>query len=187
MTRTKILMLSVSAGTGHTRAAEALRSYADSANAEVSASHLDILRLVSPFLRLLYADFYMFLVRRAPALWGLLYRATNQASRDGVAHRLRRWGERLNSHELRVEIARARPDVIICTHFLPADILSQLIAAGVVDCPVWVQVTDFDLHKMWVHERMTGYFAPNDEVAFQLLEQGIPAAAIHVTGIPIMP
>lgn len=187
MTRKKILMLSVSAGTGHTRAAEALRTWADSNNADVSASHLDVLRLVSPFLRLLYADFYMFLVRRAPALWGLLYRATNQARRDGAAHALRRWAERLNSHDLRVEIASARPDIIVCTHFLPAEILSQLIAAGIVDCPVWVQVTDFDLHKMWVHERMAGYFAPNEEVAFQLIEQGIPASAIHVTGIPIMP
>jgi processive 1,2-diacylglycerol beta-glucosyltransferase len=56
-----------------------------------------------------------------------------------------------------------------------------------LDCPVWVQVTDFDLHRMWVHTHMAGYFAANDEVAFLMRAQGIDAQSIHVTGIPIMP
>jgi processive 1,2-diacylglycerol beta-glucosyltransferase len=50
-----------------------------------------------------------------------------------------------------------------------------------------VQVTDFDLHRLWVHEGMAGYFAASDEVAFRMRAAGIPAGNIHVTGIPIMP
>lgn len=65
--------------------------------------------------------------------------------------------------------------------------MSQLCGAGLLRCPVWVQVTDFDLHQMWVHEHMAGYFAPNDEVAFRLRQRGIAPEAIHVTGIAIMP
>ncbi len=101
-------------------------------------------------------------------------------------HKLRRWAERLNSKPLLREIAEFKPDIIVCTHFLPAEILSQLIAAGSLNCPVWVQVTDFDLHRMWVHKHMAGYFAPNEEVAFRMRDQGIAVEAIHVTGIPIM-
>ena len=187
MTRKKILLLSVSAGTGHTRAAEALRSSISGANFEVVAIHLDVLQFVTPGLRALYSDFYMFLVQRAPALWSYLYRFTNDAKPDGLAHKFRRWAERFNSKPLLVEIAKCRPDFIVCTHFLPAEIMSQLIATGAVTCPVWVQVTDFDLHRMWVHDHITGYFAPNEEVAFQMLGHGIPEDAIHVTGIPIMP
>ena len=52
---------------------------------------------------------------------------------------------------------------------------------------MWVQVTDFDLHRMWVHEHIDGYFAANDEVAFRMRACGIDAERIHVTGIPIMP
>jgi processive 1,2-diacylglycerol beta-glucosyltransferase len=40
---------------------------------------------------------------------------------------------------------------------------------------------------MWVHDHVAGYFAANDEVAFRMRAQRIPAAAISVTGIPIMP
>lgn len=67
-----------------------------------------------------------------------------------------------------------------------AEILSGQIAAGAIHCPVWVQVIDFDLHRMWVQKHMTGYFAPNEEVAYRMREQGISTESIHVTGIPIM-
>lgn len=187
MTQPRILVLSVSAGTGHTRAAEALRSCANMEQSGIEATHLDTLQFVTPLLRFVYTDAYLFLIRHVPALWSQLYRATNAVRRDGIGHKLRRWAERLNSRSLLAEVARQDPDLIICTHFLPAELLSRLIAAGRVDYPVWVQVTDFDLHRMWVHDHMAGYFAPNDEIAFRMRELGIAADRIYVTGIPIMP
>ena len=30
---------------------------------------------------------------------------------------------------------------------------------------MWVQVTDFDVHGLWVHPDMSGYCAANDEIA----------------------
>lgn len=187
MTHKKILLLSASAGSGHTRAAEALRACASDAGGEVSASHLDILQFVTPWVRRLYTDCYLLLVRRAPALWRYLYRVTNDAKADGLGHTARRWAERRHSRPLLAAIARCAPDIIICTHFLPAEILSALIARGAMTCPVWVQVTDFDLHRMWLHAHMAGYFAPNEEVAYRLRAHGIAPRAVHVTGIPIMP
>ncbi len=186
MTQRKILLLSVSAGAGHTRAAEALRTCVGATNCGLIATHLDVMHFVTRSMHSLYVDFYIFLVQRAPALWGLVYRITNNAKQDSFTHRFRRWVERLNCKPLFRQIAEFKPDVIVCTHFLPAEILSEMIARGGLDCPVWVQVTDFDLHRMWVQQHMAGYFAPNEEVAFRMREQGIAAEAIHVTGIPIM-
>ena len=180
----KILLLSVSAGAGHMRAAEALRSHAgDSANAR----HLDVMEYVPAAFRKLYTDFYITLVNRMPALWGYLYNATNDARPDSSMQRLRRAVERLNTRALLAEIEAFQPDAIVCTHFLPAELLSRARRKGELDCPVWVQVTDFDLHRMWVHEHIEGYFAANDEVAFRMRACGIDAERIHVTGIPIMP
>lgn len=187
MSGKRILVLSASAGSGHTRASEALRCYAAAPGSGLAAVHLDVLQFVTPLLRVVYTGLYDAVVKRAPGLWRRLYRLTNRAEQGGPGHTLRRWAERMNSRALRREIATRRPDLIICTHFLPAEILSQLVRAGVVRCPVWVQVTDFDLHRMWVHEHMAGYFAPNDEVAFRLRQRGVAESAIHVTGIPIMP
>ncbi len=187
MTQKKLLLLSVSAGAGHMRAAEAVRSYASAPNLEVTAMHLDVMNFVTPQLRKLYTDFYLALVNKTPTLWGYLYQITDEAKPEGWMHRLRRCLERLSTKRLLRKIAEFQPDAIICTHFLPAGVLSQLIATGRLECPVWVQVTDFDLHRMWVHEHMAGYFAANEEVAFRMRDQGIAAQTIHVTGIPIMP
>jgi processive 1,2-diacylglycerol beta-glucosyltransferase len=52
---------------------------------------------------------------------------------------------------------------------------------------VWVQVTDFDLHGLWLHEHMQGYFVASEEVAARLIGKGMPAERVHASGIPIMP
>lgn len=182
----KILLLSVSAGAGHMRAAEAIRTHAQH-HPDVTALHLDVMDFVSAGFRKLYTDFYLRLVNKHPELWRYLYKITDEAEPDSSLQRLRRAIEHLNTRSLLKEIASFQPDAIICTHFLPAEILSRMIRKERLSCPVWVQVTDFDLHRMWVHRDMAGYFAASEEVAMRMRAQGIPAHTIQVTGIPIMP
>lgn len=178
----RILLLSVPAGAGHTRVAEAIR-----ASAGPAALHLDAMAFATPRLRKVYTDLYLLLIRRAPGLWRHVYHVTDRAAPDGWGNRLRRRIERRDSAPLLARIAELRPDAVVCTHFQPAELLSREIAAGRLACRVYVQVTDFDLHRMWVHPHIAGYFAASDEVAFRLRRQGVPAHAIHVTGIPVMP
>lgn len=187
MRKKKILLLSVSAGAGHQRAAEAIRSAALLKDSQFDVLHLDAMEFVTAGFRKIYTDFYIKLVNKAPALWGYLYHASNEAQSDSTTEKLRRALERLNARSLLKAIEEFQADAIICTHFLPAEMLSREIRKQRLRCPVWVQVTDFDLHRMWVHEHMAGYFAASEEVADRMLENGIPAEKIHVTGIPIMP
>jgi processive 1,2-diacylglycerol beta-glucosyltransferase len=186
MSQKKILLLSVSAGAGHMRAAEAIRAFAEQ-DGSVSATHLDVMDFVTSGFRKLYTDFYIKLVNKAPALWGYLYHASNEAAPDSTMERMRRGLERLNTRALLREIDSIKPDAIICTHFLPAELLSRALGKHALNVPVWVQVTDFDLHRMWVHEHIAGYFAANDEVAFRLRDHGVAPDRIVVSGIPIMP
>jgi processive 1,2-diacylglycerol beta-glucosyltransferase len=185
--RKKILLLSVSAGAGHIRAAEAIRAHATLYGAGVEAVHLDVMDYVPTVFRKIYTDFYIALVNRHPALWGYLYRVTDRARTDSLLQKLRRAIESLNVHSLLRKIALFEPDAIVCTHFLPAEILAGMRRSARLSCPVWVQVTDFDLHRMWVHKGISGYFAANEEVAFRMRAQGIASDTIHITGIPIMP
>jgi processive 1,2-diacylglycerol beta-glucosyltransferase len=184
---TKILLLSVSAGAGHTRAAESLRAFAQEHPAGVTASHLDVMDYVPATFRKLYTDLYIEFVTSKPALWGYLYRMTDEADPASLPQKIRRAVERLNCRALLAEIARYRPDAIICTHFLPAELLSREIRRGRVQTPVWVQVTDFDLHSMWIVPGMSGYFAASDEIAWRMRTRGVPAESVHVSGIPVMP
>jgi processive 1,2-diacylglycerol beta-glucosyltransferase len=183
----KILLLSVSAGAGHMRAAEALCTAAEAHPSGVVATHLDVMNFVPTGFRKVYTDLYIRLVNKHPSVWAYLYNATNEAEPDGLMQRVRKLVERLNTRALHKEIEAQQPDAIICTHFLPAELLSRAIGKGKLRCPVWVQVTDFDLHRMWVQPHMAGYFAANDEIGFRMHAQGIAADTIHVKGIPVMP
>ena len=187
MPKKKILLLSVSAGAGHMRAAEALRAHAALPEFAVEALHLDVMDFVTTAFRKIYTDFYIKLVNKAPTLWGYLYQMTNEAESDSTLEKFRRGLERLNTKPLLKAITDFQPDAIICTHFMPAELLSRLLRTHMLNCPVWVQVTDFDLHRLWVQENMAGYFAASNEVAYRMQDQGIADSAITVSGIPIMP
>jgi processive 1,2-diacylglycerol beta-glucosyltransferase len=76
---------------------------------------------------------------------------------------------------------------VICTHFLPAELLSRMKRKGELTAEVWVQITDFDVHAMWVHDPIDGFCVATDEVAARLAGKGVPRERIHITGIPIMP
>ena len=183
--RKRLLLLSVSAGAGHTRAAEALRVAA--ADFDADALHLDVMDYVSTAFRALYTELYLKVVEKHPAVWAQLYRIMDKTPANAPASRLRRAVERLNTLKLREAIKSFAPDAVICTHFLPAELLMRERRRGRVTSPVFVQVTDFDLHGMWVVPDMAGYFAASEEVAFRMRARGIAADEIHVTGIPIMP
>ncbi|GAB2546119.1 glycosyltransferase [Rhodanobacter koreensis] len=187
MPQQKILFLSVSAGAGHMRAAEALRLTAEASLPDVETRHLDAMDYVPSTFRKLYTDFYITLISSYPTLWGMLYQRSSEADPDGPMQKLRRAIERLGTGDLRKAINAFAPDAIVCTHFLPAEMLMHEIRRERFAVPVWVQVTDFDLHGMWVIPCMTGFFAASDEIAFRMKANRIEAGRVHATGIPVMP
>lgn len=187
MAKGRLVILSVSAGAGHVRAAEALCAAATEVAPGVEAIHVDVMDLAPRLFRKLYVDSYESVVRRHPSLWGYLYQKTDHSLEHSHRDKMRRAIETLNTKKLFRMLADAAPAAVICTHFLPSELISRRIATRRFDTPVWVTVTDFDVHQFWVHPHMDGYFAASEEVAWRMRARGIPADSIRVTGIPIMP
>ncbi len=184
---TRLLVLSVSAGNGHVRAAQALCAAAEARIPSCSATHIDAMAHMTCGFRKVYTDWYVQLVHRAPEVWSYLHQKADSTPHGATSQRLRRGIERVSAGALLREIRRIQPQVIICTHFLPAELLMRERAKGRIEGPVWLQVTDYDLHNMWLVPDMQGYLAATDEVAFRMRARGLPADRIHVTGIPVMP
>jgi processive 1,2-diacylglycerol beta-glucosyltransferase len=185
----RLLLLSVSVGAGHVRAAQAVEAAAREAGLEVE--HLDAMDHVSSAFRKVYKDLYIDLVERHPQWWARLYQASDRADDDDWSTRVRRAVERVSARGLRAAVAAARADAIVCTHFLPAELLARDALRGHALAPTWVLVTDFDLHRLWVQPStrdagVRGWFVASDEVAFRVRE-ALPGVRVEVTGIPIMP
>jgi processive 1,2-diacylglycerol beta-glucosyltransferase len=183
-----ILLLSVSAGAGHVRAAEALRKTAEENFPAFKAVHLDVMDFVPHLFRKIYADSYIKVVERSPALWGFLYSQTDKEEKENsLVKKIRYSVQKLNTKKLFGKIGELEPDAVICTHFLPAELLSRMTGKKKFHAPVWVAVTDFDVHGLWIQPHMSGYFAASSEVAWRMKDKGMNPDNIHVTGIPIMP
>ncbi len=180
----KVLLLSASAGAGHVRAAQALeRAFALSGTAR-EVRHVDTLTYTNKVFRKLYAEAYIEMVNSLPELLGWLYDALDTPWRK---ERRRLALDRLNTRPFVKMVREYAPDVIVCTHFLPAELVSWLKGKGKLDCPQAIVVTDFDVHAMWLCHHFEQYFVALDETRVHLEKLGIPPGRITASGIPIDP
>ncbi|HEV8160012.1 MAG TPA: glycosyltransferase, partial [Pyrinomonadaceae bacterium] len=95
--------------------------------------------------------------------------------------------DRLNTQPLIKLLKDYKPDIAVCTHFLPAEIISWLKAKGKINFPQAIVVTDFDVHALWLCHLYEQYFVAMTEARIHLEKLGIPPEKITVSGIPIDP
>jgi processive 1,2-diacylglycerol beta-glucosyltransferase len=177
-----VFVLSAAAGAGHVRSAEAL--VAAFAAKGIAAKHVEVLKYSSYFFKKVFSDLYFELVNRQPAILGLVYDAMDHP----WMYRKRRLAlDLLNTRPLANLLKEERPRLAVCTHFLPAEILLHLRRKNILDIPVGVVITDFDLHAMWLYRGVDWYFVACEETKVHMTALGVPPETIHVTGIPIDP
>lgn len=185
MTETKrVLILSASAGTGHLKAAEALEKTFRTDSRVSEVRNIDALQTTNKLFRDFYSTLYTKLVQSAPDFLGWWYKTSDEPWRTDAA---RLAIDRLNTGPLVREIREFRPDITVCTHFMPAGIISHLIAKGQLDAHLSIVVTDFDFHMMWLSRAFHRYFVAIDETRAHLEALGFPAERLTVSGIPIDP
>ena len=180
----KVLILSASAGTGHVRAAEALEKVFRQQPGVGEVRNIDALRFTNQLFRDFYSKLYIALVQRAPTVLGIVYNSTDEPWKTD---RMRLMLDRLNTRPLERFIAKFQPDITVCTHFLPAEIISYLISKGKLNAKLSIVVTDLDVHAMWLCRTFDRYFVALEESKAHLEVLGLPGKHITVSGIPIDP
>jgi processive 1,2-diacylglycerol beta-glucosyltransferase len=180
----KILVLSVSAGAGHVRAAEALVEQFSAQRLATEIVHLDILKYTSKAMRTLYSKAYFDVAKAAPELLGWIYDYLDKPWKN--ENRIRAL-ERVNISLLVKVLENIQPDVVVSTHFLPADIITYLRRKKKYVCKQAVVLTDYDAHALWLNRDVDLYCAACEEERAYLLALGMPAERVVTTGIPIHP
>ena len=183
----RILVFSVKAGAGHLRAAQAVTHAIRERFPNVEVVSADALEYTNAAFRKGYTEGYETLVRNLPSVWERIYESLETKPADSNAKKLATLWSRLNTKHLLMFVENFKPDVIACTHFLPAEVLGAQRAKGKLRAPVYTILTDYDIHSMWIQEGVTGYFVASSEMAHALREKGIGTASVEVSGIPILP
>jgi processive 1,2-diacylglycerol beta-glucosyltransferase len=182
----RILILSASAGAGHVRAAEALMQDFQQHPAVQDGGHVehwDTLTYTTRAFRHLYSRVYLRLVNKAPKLLGYVYEKTDTPWENGATRAI----EKFNAGKFISALARFKPDILVCTHFTPAAIISQLFEEKKIAVRPSVVVTDLDCHAMWLVKNHQHYFVALPETAYYIQRLGIDPSRISVTGVPIDP
>ncbi len=127
-------------------------------------------------------------MNKAPHVLGFFYDHLGKPRRPGdQRERLRLLVEKLNLRSLCELLECERWDVIVNTHFLPAEIIASLKKNRKVHTPQVTVTTDFETHRLWVNQPCERYTTATEEGAAFLEHWGVPAETISVTGIPIHP
>ena len=188
MTAKRILVLSASVGAGHMRAAQAVELALRQLDPEAEVRNVDVLELTNAAFRRFYAKTYFDLVNNAPYVLGYFYDMMDRKpSPQHKSDRLRLAIEKLNLGRF-LKLLRKEPwDIIVNTHFLPAEIIASLRRKNQIDTPHFTVTTDFETHRLWVNQPCDHYFTATEEGAAYLTYWGVPETDITVTGIPIHP
>jgi processive 1,2-diacylglycerol beta-glucosyltransferase len=155
---------------------------------EALVENLDVLDFTNQTFRRLYGQSYLDLVSKAPHFLGYFYDLLDRPpSPQRKRDRLRELVERLSLRKLLGKLREGQWDVIVNTHFLPAEMIAVLRRKGEVRLPQFTVTTDFETHRLWVNQPCEHYFTATEEGAAYLEHWGVPPGTTSVTGIPIHP
>ncbi|RKN82097.1 MGDG synthase family glycosyltransferase [Paenibacillus ginsengarvi] len=183
MRKKRILLLSEGFGAGHTQAAHALSALLRQLSPDLQTRVLELGSFLHPMLARVMVSAYRKTITSQPKLYGFVYRKQYKKS----LNRLTRMAlHRLFYGQTMEVIRQLRPDTIVCTHPFPSAVVSRLKRAG-LSVPLCTVITDYDAHGTWINPEVNKYLVSTEEVKRKMLQRGIPASRIEVTGIPVHP
>ncbi len=183
---TRILILYSSLGSGHISAAKALKkAFLRFPDVEVLTE--DALTYASTVYRSAITQLYEQLSEKAPLLYKAFYEGSDVNDLERSLDSNLTWArlERPFFRKLGRFVKDVNPDVVVCVQQIPSRLLQLLDKEDEISTPQYVVITDTIAHSTWINYGVDGYFLPNDLSANFLIQRGVDAKLLHVTGIPI--
>jgi processive 1,2-diacylglycerol beta-glucosyltransferase len=182
----RILIATITAGGGHLQAAAALQETWLQIRPQDEVERLDLLTLFSPLHKRIYSEGYVKLIAHAPELWGMVF---NKMDNPKLVRKLARWKRAFGSNSSRKFarfVKKFAPEAVLCTHYLPVELLGGLRKKWPGSPPLTVSiVTDFEAHALWMDAHVDLYCVADEETKARLVARGAAAGQVLATGIPI--
>jgi processive 1,2-diacylglycerol beta-glucosyltransferase len=176
----KILIVYATAGAGHRKASEAIYKEAKKRNLDVAIA--DILDFTHPAIKYLYSEGYLFLIKRAPFIWKLVFSLTDNL-RNYMFNMVSYLFNKYSYAKYLDFLKKEKIDLVISTHFMSSEITGYVKEK--LNIKLVSVVTDFCLHSMWFNPFVDKYCVASDSVRERLISLGAPGEKIEFTGIPI--
>ncbi|MFH1856532.1 MAG: glycosyltransferase [Candidatus Omnitrophota bacterium] len=178
----KILFLYASSGSGHQKAAQAIKEALLAQIQDIEMMDIEALKFSHPNLSKAVHHVYMILVTGLSGFYDFLW--DNIAIEKRIAWLRKIINEKsLDKFE---ELFNSFPaQIAVCTQALPCGFLSTLKAKRGFDFKLIAVITDYDVHAYWLYKNVDIYCVPTILAKDKLISRGIPAEKIKITGIPV--
>ncbi len=183
----RVLIVYASSGAGHRRAAEAIYDYLKDKRPDLGLKMVDVLDKTNALFRFDYTLGYSFLVKYAVFWWRFAFWLTEFKLFRFLSSPIATFVNNINSISFIRYLMFKDPDVIISTHFLPADIAALLKRNHKIKSKLITVITDFGVHPYWIAKGTDLYIVAADFTKERLLKEGVSPERIKVFGLPFHP
>ena len=177
----RLLLCHAPFGSGHTVAKEAIEEAISRYHSESECLSIDVFSYLPTWATKGMINSYLWILAHCPHLYRYGYRLGNKRSGRSLLMRL---AETMIKKKLLADICVYRPDIIVCTHATPTMVAGALAEAGAIRVPVVAVVTDYVVHRAWMHHGVARYFVAHDEL-IERLRAGGYTGHVTVSGIPV--
>src|SRR6267143_2752110 len=180
----RILVLTLSFGSGHVRAAQAV---ADELSRQVPAANVlvvDALEECRLLFRACYEWPYWLMLRYAPGLWDRFSTARVNHKHEGTAPT---WAFRAGCPKVFSTIRSFNPDLIVAAEVAACEMAAIARRQGLTQAPILSVITDYESEPIWVQPEVAGFIVPDEFVRAEMISWGAPADRISICGIPVDP
>ena len=174
----KVLILSASIGSGHTKAAEAVAEAFDG-----QAQIVDFMDKDISLVNFLLKKLYLTMLSLIPDLYDRIYQLAG-VRRFGSITRLI-WSTLMYLPFTRL-LKKYQPDIIVCTHPFPeaaASLWKFLHPKSASKFTLAAILTDYSLYEIWIYNEVDVYFVATEEMKRELETHG--RYKVYSFGIPI--
>lgn len=178
----KILFLSASIGSGHRQAAVSIAQAMKRLQHDIVVEHIDILDFVNKFFRRTLLSVYFKSLIFIPQVYKKAYTWGN---RKQSALWMRKIISAFFAKQLKIYLKTYRPDVVVCTHATPANVMQYLKEHAQMSIPSVSVITDFTVHQMWINQDTKQYFVAEDSLIDNLIKYHIKQERSYALGIPV--
>jgi processive 1,2-diacylglycerol beta-glucosyltransferase len=177
----KILILTVLAGLGHLKSAQALYKQLKTYHKNIDVLLVDPLQRRYKSLRELINKVYLFLANYLPNFWGFVYSSKLLSFRYSIYYFL------LSAYKQAIlEIYNQyKPDALVCFHPFLTDAACYLKKKKLIKAYIVSIATDYDIHHLSINQYVDEYIVATEKAKQKLILNKIKEDKIKVLGIPI--
>lgn len=179
----KVLIIHASIGSGHRRAALALKEVFD--DLRIDTEVRDLLEFLPQPLRWFYPWSYDFMIEDARWIWRMVFDLSNlpKSPYAPATSTSQKW----QFTRLKRFLQQGKFTDIVGTHFTPCALLTDWRKQERWNARIYSVITDYTAHRCWLRTGLNRYFVATNEVRQELTRAGVQDNQVTVSGIPVSP